>query len=203
MAKIANTIDLGDIVFYIKDVPFNSATNHQFAQTILDELKHRFKSKNLDFQVMFEVQGFSPGCTKIRLKVYLEKFTTGLMIASAILTIGNELGAITKQIHQNFQITSEDHTIKKAITVKKGDKLWVIAQEYKYESCTVEQFMIAIYLKNISAFYKPNINCLSTGRELMLPTTDMIKYLSRDYAKAEVERQNNEYKKMIEGRSNN
>jgi pilus assembly protein FimV len=75
------------------------------------------------------------------------------------------------------------------VLVERGDTLWRIAQRVRPDSrLTVNQTMLAIFEANPEAF-AGNINVLSAGASLRIPSADDIFRISRGDAEAEVSRQ--------------
>lgn len=76
------------------------------------------------------------------------------------------------------------------VLVQRGDTLWGIAQRVRPDSrLTMNQTMLAIYQANPEAF-AGNINRLSAGASLRIPSADDIFRISRGEAQNEVARQN-------------
>lgn len=192
-------IDLGQIIFIV-DTPYDSATNHNYLEdTVLKQLNNYFEDKDHGFQVEFKIEIITPGCIKARIRVIISGATTLFILTSAIIGFARDIEYVKGLIDRSFkenktQIEIIDQTIKRTVQVKQGDTLFAIAQATKHNSCTTEQFMLALLQMNPKAFYRNNINCLSEGEQLMIPIPDAIKFISRDYAKVEVERQNKEFK---------
>ena len=57
-------------------------------------------------------------------------------------------------------------------TVRRGDTLSKIAKEYKPESATLEQMLVALFRSNESAFDGKNMNRLRAGQILTIPSGD-------------------------------
>ena len=77
-----------------------------------------------------------------------------------------------------------------AITVEKGDTLYVIARhEVGGSRGSINQMMLALKAANPDAFFKDNINNLRSGAILRIPTRDEIDRTSLAEANAEVHRQ--------------
>lgn len=76
------------------------------------------------------------------------------------------------------------------VLVQRGDTLWGIAQRVRPDSrLTMNQTMLAIYQANPEAF-AGNINRMSAGASLRIPSADDIFRISRGEAQNEVSRQN-------------
>jgi pilus assembly protein FimV len=76
------------------------------------------------------------------------------------------------------------------VQVQRGDTLWGIAQRVRPDSrLTMNQIMVAIFQANPQAF-AGNINRLSAGASLRIPSADDIFRISRGDAQSEVLRQN-------------
>jgi pilus assembly protein FimV len=75
------------------------------------------------------------------------------------------------------------------LLVQRGDTLWGIAWRYRPDnSVTMSQMMIALFEANPDAFAN-NINVLSAGAHLRIPTADDIYRISRGDAQASVQQQ--------------
>ncbi len=82
-----------------------------------------------------------------------------------------------------------DATPGDEILVQRGDTLWGIAQRVRPDSrLTMNQTMLAIFEANPEAF-AGNINVMSAGASLRIPSADDIFRISRGDAEAEVSRQ--------------
>ncbi len=80
-----------------------------------------------------------------------------------------------------------------AYRVLRGDTLWGIAREFMPDSrLTMNQMMLAIFEANPEAF-AGNINIMSAGAELRIPSADEIFSISRGDALREAQRQNAEW----------
>jgi pilus assembly protein FimV len=78
-------------------------------------------------------------------------------------------------------------------SVQRGDTLWGIANRVRQGSrLTINQTMLAIYEANPQAF-AGNINVLSAGASLRIPSADEVFNISRGDALSEVQRQHNEW----------
>jgi pilus assembly protein FimV len=85
---------------------------------------------------------------------------------------------------------SFDTTPGGEVVVQRGDTLWGIAQRVRPDSgLTMNQTMLAIFEANPQAF-AGNINRLSAGASLRIPSADDIYRISRGDAQSEVMRQN-------------
>jgi pilus assembly protein FimV len=83
-----------------------------------------------------------------------------------------------------------DDTPGGAYEVQRGDTLWNIAIRYRPDNrLTVNQMMLAIFEANPDAFDN-NINRLSAGASLRIPSADEVFRITRADAFAEVQRQN-------------
>ncbi len=88
---------------------------------------------------------------------------------------------------------SFDTTSGGAYRVLLGDTLWKIAQEFLPDSrLTMNQMMLAILEANPEAF-AGNINIMSAGADLRIPSADEIFSISRGDALREAQRQNAEW----------
>jgi len=77
--------------------------------------------------------------------------------------------------------------------VERGDTLWGIASRLRADSrLTMNQTMLAIFEANPGAFSN-NINRLSAGASLRIPSADEVFQISRGDAFSEVKRQNSEW----------
>jgi pilus assembly protein FimV len=91
---------------------------------------------------------------------------------------------------EDFEPGSFDGTPGGDIMVQRGDTLWGIAQRVRSDNrLTMNQTMLAIYQANPDAF-AGNINRLSAGASLRIPSADDIFRISRGEAQSEVLRQN-------------
>jgi pilus assembly protein FimV len=80
-----------------------------------------------------------------------------------------------------------------ALYVERGDTLWGIASRMRPDSrLTINQTMIAIFEANQHAF-SGNINRLSAGVSLNIPSADQVFQISRGEAFSSVKRQNEEW----------
>src|SRR4029077_2626481 len=57
-------------------------------------------------------------------------------------------------------------------TVKRGDTLSKIANQYKPENVSLEQMLVALFRSNESAFDSKNMNRLRSGQILTIPPAD-------------------------------
>ena len=79
------------------------------------------------------------------------------------------------------------------VQVQRGDTLWGIAQRVRPDNrLGMNQMMLAIYEANPDAF-AGNINRLSAGARLRIPSADDIFRISRSDAQSEVQRHNSAY----------
>ncbi|EXJ09945.1 FimV/HubP family polar landmark protein [Nitrincola nitratireducens] len=77
------------------------------------------------------------------------------------------------------------------IQVQRGDTLWVLANRFKPDaSISTDQMMLAIQRKNPQAFPSGNINMMSAGTVLSIPTAAEVGTLTSREASLEVARQN-------------
>ncbi len=91
------------------------------------------------------------------------------------------------------EIRSFDATPGGEILVQRGDTLWGIAQRVRPDSrLTMNQTMLAIFEANPEAF-AGNINVLSAGASLRIPSADDIFRISRADAQTEVARQHDSW----------
>ncbi len=82
-----------------------------------------------------------------------------------------------------------DETAGDEVLVQRGDTLWGIAQRVRPDSrLSMNQTMLAIFEANPEAF-AGNINVMSAGASLRIPSADEIYRISRGDAEAEVSRQ--------------
>ncbi len=83
-----------------------------------------------------------------------------------------------------------DTTVGGEVLVRRGDTLWSITSRVRPDSrLTMNQTMLAIFEANPDAF-AGNINIMSAGATLRIPSADEIFRISRGDALAEVQRQN-------------
>ena len=76
------------------------------------------------------------------------------------------------------------------LVIQRGDTLWSITSRVRPDSrLTINQTMLAIYEANPDAF-AGNINVMSAGATLRIPSADDVFRISRGDALAEVQRQN-------------
>lgn len=79
------------------------------------------------------------------------------------------------------------------LLVQRGDTLWSIAWQYRPDrSVSMDQMMIALFEANPEAF-ENNINILSAGSHIRIPTADDIYRINRGDAQADVQRQHSEW----------
>jgi len=71
-------------------------------------------------------------------------------------------------------------------TVKRGDTLSKIANQYKPENVSLEQMLVALFRSNESAFEAGNMNRLRSGQIITVPQGDQIAPLAQDEAVKEV-----------------
>src|SRR6266478_4205401 len=71
-------------------------------------------------------------------------------------------------------------------TVKRGDTLSKIANQYKPENVSLEQMLVALFRSNESAFEAKNMNRLRTGQIITVPPADQIAPLAQGEAVKEV-----------------
>ncbi|HXL85286.1 MAG TPA: FimV/HubP family polar landmark protein [Casimicrobiaceae bacterium] len=71
-------------------------------------------------------------------------------------------------------------------TVKRGDTLSKIANQYKPENVSLEQMLVALFRSNESAFDANNMNRLRSGQILTVPQGNQIAPLAQDEAVKEV-----------------
>ncbi|RAU17018.1 hypothetical protein DN062_15020 [Nitrincola tibetensis] len=77
------------------------------------------------------------------------------------------------------------------IQVQRGDTLWVLANRFKADaSISTDQMMLAIQRKNPQAFPTGNINMMSAGTVMSIPTAAEVSSLTSREASLEVARQN-------------
>jgi len=83
-----------------------------------------------------------------------------------------------------------DTTAGGDLVIQRGDTLWSITSQVRPDSrLTINQTMLAIYEANPDAF-AGNINVMSAGATLRIPSADEVFRISRGDALAEVQRQN-------------
>jgi pilus assembly protein FimV len=73
----------------------------------------------------------------------------------------------------------------------------IAAKTNRYRGVSAEQMMLAIYEANPHAFYQKNVNALSAGKILTIPSKEAILRISRHQAVAEFKRQNNQWKGIV------
>lgn len=224
MATTGRTLDIGQIEFYIENVPFNSRVNDLFAKAIVNDLEHRLIKEGYGYPVNFHLEGFSKGCTKIRFKVTIQDIAAMYTIYILITNVTNAIASlpdnfpfanqtvenITEEIddtyanikkmindiRDEYKIYSKAHIDNEIIVVKRGNTMSAIASILSHLGYTKEQRMIAIYERNRDAFYKPNINCLSTGATLVIPSPYFISKIPKIGAENIVKKHYKEYRKL-------
>jgi len=78
--------------------------------------------------------------------------------------------------------------------VRRHDTLSEIAQKMRPSDVTLQQMMLALLRENPEAFVGGNINRLKAGADLRISNPELLKELSRAQARAEVARQNTEWR---------
>jgi pilus assembly protein FimV len=73
--------------------------------------------------------------------------------------------------------------------VKQGDTLTKIANEYRADSVSLEQMLVALYRENKAAFIGENMNRLRTGQILKVPSASDASQITEKDARAEVKAQ--------------
>lgn len=73
--------------------------------------------------------------------------------------------------------------------VKQGDTLSKIAKEFKSDSVSLEQMLVALYRENKSAFAGDNMNRLRTGQILKVPSASEVGQIADSDARAEIKTQ--------------
>ncbi len=80
-------------------------------------------------------------------------------------------------------------------TVRRGDTLWEIAERVRpANDISINQVMLALFDANPSAFADGNINRISAGATLSIPSADRMRGRNRSAALSEVRRQNSEWR---------
>ncbi|MDR1424667.1 MAG: hypothetical protein LBI92_08710 [Azoarcus sp.] len=85
-------------------------------------------------------------------------------------------------------------------TIKRGDKLGLIASANKDNDVTLDQMMIALHRANPGAFIDNNINRIKTGAVLKLPSADEVRSINSSEARREVRMQSrlfNEWRQQV------
>jgi pilus assembly protein FimV len=104
-----------------------------------------------------------------------------------------EPSAATAALDEPLPLPSEpdfDTTAPGDLVIQRGDTLWGITSRVRPDSrLTMNQTMLAIYEANPQAF-SGNINIMSAGATLRIPSADEVFRISRGDALAEVQRQN-------------
>lgn len=79
--------------------------------------------------------------------------------------------------------------------VGRSDTLWTVASKInRAKDASVEQVMMALFEANPQAFFKDNVNALTAGTRLKIPSKDVILKLSRQDAIAEFQKHNQAWK---------
>jgi len=78
--------------------------------------------------------------------------------------------------------------------VRRNETLSEIAQKMRPSDVTLQQMMLALLRSNPEAFIGGNINRLKAGADLRIDNPELLKELSRAEARAEVARQNTEWR---------
>jgi pilus assembly protein FimV len=84
-------------------------------------------------------------------------------------------------------------------TVKRGDTLSKIANEYKPENVSLEQMLVALFRNNESAFDAKNMNRLRSGQIITVPQGDQIAPLAQGEAVKEVKVQAADWRAYRDG----
>ncbi len=79
-------------------------------------------------------------------------------------------------------------------TVKRGDTLSKIAKEYKPESVSLEQMLVATFRSNEAAFDGKNMNRLRSGQILTIPQADQVATIPASDAQAVVRTQSADWR---------
>jgi pilus assembly protein FimV len=86
--------------------------------------------------------------------------------------------------------------------VGRSDTLWTVAAKIsRAKDASVEQVMMALFEANPQAFFKDNVNALTAGSRLKIPSKDVILKLSRQDAIAEFQKHNQAWKSGLSRQS--
>lgn len=86
--------------------------------------------------------------------------------------------------------------------VGRSDTLWTVASKInRAKEASVEQVMMALFQANPQAFFKDNVNALTAGTRLKIPSKDVILKLSRQDAIAEFQKHNQAWKSGLSRQS--
>nr|WP_269144526.1 FimV/HubP family polar landmark protein [Methylicorpusculum oleiharenae] len=86
--------------------------------------------------------------------------------------------------------------------VGRSDTLWTVASKInRAKEASVEQVMMALFEANPQAFFKDNVNALTAGTRLKIPSKDVILKLSRQDAIAEFQKHNQAWKSGLSRQS--
>jgi len=86
--------------------------------------------------------------------------------------------------------------------VGRSDTLWTVASKInRAKDASVEQVMMALFEANPQAFFKDNVNALTAGTRLKIPSKDVILKLSRQDAIAEFQKHNQAWKSGLSRQS--
>lgn len=79
------------------------------------------------------------------------------------------------------------------VNVESGDSLSIIAARHKSDTLSIEQYAIAIYNANSSAFTYKNVNSLKAGARLAMPTYEVAALTSEQQSFNIIQEHNNEW----------
>ncbi len=166
---------------------------NSIAEIIIQRLDEKFEGK-----FRLEIVSVENGCIKVKLRLFWKGM--GELLAPPALLIGILVGI------QSLGAPDEDKTLFTAsgikceakyaggnlikgchITVRDGESLSEIVGIYDYKPYTLNQAIVATFLKNENQFIDRNMNKLPAGVILVLPTSSEISNISNAYANSVVE----------------
>ena len=116
--------------------------------------------------------------------------------AIAEITVDDTPEVITSESvsnDSNDSVPVIDETRDGDVVVNSGDTLWSIASRNNYSGLTNHQMMMALYNANPEAFLNNNINQLSKGARLRIPSRDEVASISSGDAFAQFEQHQSDW----------
>ncbi len=168
----------------------------QFISNFLDSLQKKLIEENLT-PVTFDVVSTKKGCVKITLDVSVSakalKALKGKMPIIALISGIIASGEISPSPNTDCTASVVHFAERRLLSriVMEGDTLLAISVEMNPKGVTPNQVMMAIYETNRHSFYQDNINALSEGGCLSLPTSP--KYHHKHIADNFVQEHNNRW----------